>query len=34
MTKKLYLPLLVALVAVLTSCSSKMGELSLSLIHI
>ena len=28
MTKKLYLPLLVALVAVLTSCSSKMGELS------
>ena len=26
--KKLYLPLLVALVAVLTSCSSKMGELS------
>ena len=26
MTKKLYLPLLVALVAVLTSCSSKMGE--------
>ena len=24
MTKKLYLPLLVALVAVLTSCSSKM----------
>ena len=28
MTKKLYLPLLVALVAVLTSCGSKMGELS------
>lgn len=28
MMKKLYLPLLVALVAVLTSCSSKMGELS------
>ena len=28
MTMKLYLPLLVALVAVLTSCGSKMGELS------
>jgi len=28
MTKKLYMPLVVALVAVLTSCSSKMGELS------
>ncbi len=28
MTKKLYLPLLLAVVAVLSSCSSKMGELS------
>ncbi len=28
MTKKLYLPLLLAVVAVLTSCSNKMGELS------
>lgn len=28
MIKKLYMPLVVALVAVLTSCSSKMGELS------
>ncbi len=28
MTKKLYLPLLTAVFAVLTSCSSKMGELS------
>jgi len=28
MIKKLYMPLLVAMVAVLTSCSSKMGELS------
>lgn len=28
MIKKLYMPLLVALVAVLTSCGSKMGELS------
>lgn len=28
MSKKLYLPLLVALVAVLSSCNSKMGELS------
>ena len=28
MTKKLYLPLLMALVVALSSCSSKMGELS------
>ena len=44
MTKRLYLPLLMALVVALSSCSSKMGELSsdyftvtpqvLSLIHI
>ena len=29
MTKKLYLPLLMALVVALSSCSSKMGALSL-----
>ena len=28
MTKRLYLPLLMALVVALSSCSSKMGELS------
>ncbi len=28
MTKKLYLPLLMALVVALSSCSKKMGELS------